>query len=200
MKKQPELREKTRKKIMDAFWEVYKNIRIEKITVSSITKNAHLNRGTFYEYFNDVYDLLDQIENDLLNEIAAWLASKVHKKEKIKFEEFAHELSPFFFENNDKIFILLSERGDPSFQQKLRQKIKGSFADILDLRKDSDELEYLLTFIISSMSGIISYWHETGQKTDSDEILILMQALIANGIHGYSQWNFGDSREKSSEH
>lgn len=40
--------------------------KIEKITVKEITNRAGYNRGTFYEYFTDVYDVLDVIANSLI--------------------------------------------------------------------------------------------------------------------------------------
>ena len=43
--------------------------RIEEITVSEITKATKINRSTFYVYFKDVYDVLDQIENAFLPSI-----------------------------------------------------------------------------------------------------------------------------------
>lgn len=38
----------------------------EKITVKDITNKAGYNRGTFYEYFTDVYDVLNYIEDSLI--------------------------------------------------------------------------------------------------------------------------------------
>ena len=72
MNKQPEVTAQTKQNLIDAFWSLYCEKRIEKITVKEITQMAGYNRGTFYEYFTDVYDVLDQIELSLvptLNEL-----------------------------------------------------------------------------------------------------------------------------------
>ena len=66
MKKQPELTAQTKENLMEAFWQIYCEKRIEKITVKEITMKAGYNRSTFYEYFTDVYDVLEQIENSLI--------------------------------------------------------------------------------------------------------------------------------------
>lgn len=39
---------------------------IQQITVKSIVERADLNRGTFYLHYTDVYDLLKEIENEVL--------------------------------------------------------------------------------------------------------------------------------------
>lgn len=67
MKKQPDITSsQTRQNLIDAFWSLYCEKRIEKITVKEITQKAGYNRGTFYEYFTDVYDMLEQIEQSLI--------------------------------------------------------------------------------------------------------------------------------------
>jgi AcrR family transcriptional regulator len=56
----------TKQNLIDAFWALYCEKRIEKITVKEITQKAGYNRGTFYEYFTDIYDVLNQIEESLI--------------------------------------------------------------------------------------------------------------------------------------
>ena len=69
MKKNPEVVTKTKQNLIDAFWTLYCEKRIEKITVKEITQKAGYNRGTFYEYFIDVYDVLEQIETSIIPNI-----------------------------------------------------------------------------------------------------------------------------------
>ena len=69
MKKQPQQTAQTRKKLMDSFWKLYCDDGIDRVTVGAVAKDAGYNRGTFYEYFTDVYDLLDQLEDELLGEL-----------------------------------------------------------------------------------------------------------------------------------
>jgi AcrR family transcriptional regulator len=61
MNRQPEITAQTRQNLIDAFWSLYCEKRIEKITVKEITIKAGYNRGTFYEYFVDVYDVFETI-------------------------------------------------------------------------------------------------------------------------------------------
>ena len=66
MKKQSKVTAQTKKNLINAFWSLYCEKRIEKITVKEITQKAGYNRGTFYEYFTDIYDVLEQIEESLV--------------------------------------------------------------------------------------------------------------------------------------
>ena len=63
MHKQAEITERTKQNLIEAFWSIYLTKRIEKITVKEITNKAGYNRGTFYEYFQDIYEVLEVIED-----------------------------------------------------------------------------------------------------------------------------------------
>lgn len=66
MKKKPEITTLTREKLMDSFWELYCAKPINKISIKGITDNAGYYRSTFYEYFTDIYDVLEQLETELI--------------------------------------------------------------------------------------------------------------------------------------
>ncbi len=69
MKKQPLITEQTKANLKAAFWKLYTEKPIEKISIKQITDLAGYNRGTFYLYYEDVYDIFHQIEEELLNQI-----------------------------------------------------------------------------------------------------------------------------------
>ena len=55
--------------IKDTFISLLSSKDINKISVSEICKVADINRATFYRYYLDIYDLLDKIEDDFIEEI-----------------------------------------------------------------------------------------------------------------------------------
>ena len=57
---------RTHKMIKAAFFELMETIGFDKITVQDLTKKAMVSRTTFYLHYKDKYDLLDQIENEIL--------------------------------------------------------------------------------------------------------------------------------------
>lgn len=54
----------TKQSLINAFFHLVSKKDFEKITISDITKEAHVNRATFYAHFNDKYELLDCIMGD----------------------------------------------------------------------------------------------------------------------------------------
>ena len=56
---------KTRKALYHAFEELMKSKSFEQIKVSDICNEALINRSTFYDHYNDKYDLLEEYINSL---------------------------------------------------------------------------------------------------------------------------------------
>ena len=46
---------------------------ISRITIKELCEDADINRATFYAHYNDQYDLLKKIEEDLIGEINSYL-------------------------------------------------------------------------------------------------------------------------------
>lgn len=62
---------KTRSRIENAYLTLMLEKPWDRITVREICQAAELTRGTFYQYFNDIYDLVEQIENRLINDLSS---------------------------------------------------------------------------------------------------------------------------------
>lgn len=58
-----------RKRIANSFHELVENIGFSKISITILMKHAKIRRSTFYEYFEDKYDLLGWYINNTLQEL-----------------------------------------------------------------------------------------------------------------------------------
>ena len=63
----------TKKIIKDSFLELLESKEIDKITVSELCSKADINRATFYRYYIDIYDLLEKIGQELVDEFKEML-------------------------------------------------------------------------------------------------------------------------------
>ncbi len=58
---------RTRQAIKDAFLKLRKKKAIEKITIQEIADIAMINKSTFYRHFEDIYQLSDEVENEVID-------------------------------------------------------------------------------------------------------------------------------------
>jgi hypothetical protein len=182
MKKQPELTAQTKQNLLDAFWQIYCKEGIEKVSVKEITAKAGYNRSTFYEYFVDVYDVLDQIENSLLPgplDLPPLIFDK-STATPLPIDTFIN-----MYEKNRKYYVvLLGENGDPSFQSKLKRSVKDMLKKKLTNEGviDNYELDFTLEYMLSAMIGVLSYWFSLKTIPPKDKLLELMYELTHNGV------------------
>ena len=181
MLKKNEMITQTKQNFVDAFWSLYCEKRIEKITVKDITVKAGYNRSTFYEYFQDVYDVLEYIESALIPEADELppisIQSKTHGLPMDVFLE--------LYEENYKYYsVLLGPKGDAAFASKLKERIKLNIMPLFDLNPDVNrkELDYILEYTLSAMIGIMSYWFVQPEKMSSTELHELIHRLMEQGV------------------
>lgn len=179
---------KTKKLIQQSFIKILEKKPFESITIGEITKTAKINRGTFYLHFEDKYDLLEQMEQQLISDLGAHLDklqssySPHHTFEKQQ-EQLASTLFSFIGMHSPILKIFLSDHGRAgfhiqfrdAFSEKVRvnlEKIEG-FGDKLNV-----PLEYFLSFITSAFLGLIEQWVQNDlDKTPSEMTKIYIDII-----------------------
>ena len=61
--------EQTRKRIIHTFLSLIDEKKWDKITVKELCARSEITRGTFYQYYSDIYELMEQIQESLLSDI-----------------------------------------------------------------------------------------------------------------------------------
>ncbi len=176
----------TRQNIMDAFWDIYCEKRIEKITVKEIMEKAGYNRGTFYKYFLDAYDVLNQIEDSLLPELSEMPPLVMDSN----FD--THPIDAFIklYSGSSKYYtVLLGNHGDPSFAGKIKNGIKSKIIEQLDSEMQNvPEIDYTLEYMLSAMIGILTYWFLNEENLEKEKLISLIYTLMnSDGIRKLSE-------------
>ena len=65
----------TRMVLKESLIELLKEKRISNISIKEICERADINRSTFYSHYQDQYDLMHQVEQEVLGEIREYLDS-----------------------------------------------------------------------------------------------------------------------------
>ena len=101
--------------IKQSLTELLKTKPLKKITVKEICEKAEINRATFYKHYLDVYDLLDQIENQFIEELKQALKAEHNRQPKVIFNLIMSSLQ----KDSETYKALFSEHGDPEFRLRI---------------------------------------------------------------------------------
>ncbi len=142
---------------------------LNKITVKELCEIAQINRATFYKYFDNPYDLLNKMEQELLDNLEA----KIHETHSDGFRDIFHMVLNDICENRDYYTILFSANGDERFRERLYsiaygnniRTIKKLFPDIT-----KTEQEWLYYFIAEGCNGILHNWFNNGMQEPAEEV------------------------------
>lgn len=160
MNKRQEMAEQTQKNLRQAFWNLYQQKPIEKITIKEVTDLAGYNRGTFYLYYKDIYDILTAIEQELLDTIedfaGRWMTESIADEWPCyvtQLVEWSRIYAPY-------ASVLLSDHGDPAFTYKLKHILRPVVQRwiITPNHLPKEEVDILTEFHLAGTISAISAW------------------------------------------
>lgn len=185
MNKQPVRTAQTREAFIDAFWDIMRKEGMRGVSVSKIVKRAGYNRCTFYTYFTDVYDLVEQAEQMILNTIKEDIYSISAYDFFLDADAVTDRIVNALLKYDDKFFLLLGNGGDLRFMKKLQESAKDFVYALLGSTDGIDiPRDYIVAYSTSAFSGVLSHWYETGAKDDLHKIVAARQKLIMYGLRG----------------
>ncbi|MBQ1815327.1 MAG: TetR family transcriptional regulator C-terminal domain-containing protein [Ruminococcus sp.] len=162
---------------------------IKKISVRELTDLVEINRGTFYLHYKDIYDLVEQIENELCEEFDEVLVKSLAESNGDELKVF-RDFCYFLDENRDICYALLSDNGDINFLLKMRAIIsRRCFSNVpKDYIKSygKNDYIYIISYFESGTVGILRYWlsDESDSRKSSEEIALILKTLFMEGLNG----------------
>ena len=159
---------------------------ISQITIKEICEDADINRATFYAHYSDQYDLLRKIENELLDNINAHLAEFDHINNDMNAVLIAEKIFEYLEENAKLCKLLLSERGDFSFQKKLMMLVYNKIMTEITVNNQitKEDAEYVYSFTISGSVGIVQKWLDDDMRKSprfmAEMVIKLTMGLISS--------------------
>ncbi|MGI6326547.1 MAG: TetR/AcrR family transcriptional regulator [Saccharofermentanales bacterium] len=162
MKKKPEDRRVryTKMVLKDSFIKLLEKKDISRITIKELCEDADINRATFYAHYSDQYDLMERIQDELLDNIADYLAAYTKNELPSVPVDTVEHIFEYIKENARLCKLLLSERGDLNFQK--RVLMLAYEKNINDLIKNGvtsrEDAEYIYAFTLTGCVGVIQKW------------------------------------------
>lgn len=153
---------------------------LSKITVSEICKGAGINRATFYKHYLDVYDLLDHIEQDLIQEFHERFSRKrlgtLHN-----MKEGIAETLRILKSDSETYFALFGKNGDPSFHARIIKSFLPYFTPELAGESNTEAQENMrkmyYSYISAGSTGVISCWIAGNMEMPEEEVAEIITSL-----------------------
>ena len=155
---------------------------IKDISVKELSDLADINRGTFYLHYNDIYDMLGKMEDELFTEFNEIL-DRTLTTEAISSETTLQEIFAFLERNRDFAKVTMGPHGDLAFVNRMKGLVKDRIYNIPDVKNGNQDLVYIESFIISDCIGIIETWLNHPSPKPPEEIAAMCNSLLMKGLH-----------------
>ncbi|MFA9376401.1 MAG: TetR/AcrR family transcriptional regulator [Lachnotalea sp.] len=103
----------TKMRIQNAFIKLLDEIPLNKITVKEVCKIAQINRATFYRYYKDPYDWIEQMENTFLSNARNIIVNINHTNNYDIFTQFLEKMR----DRKELLHVLRVKYGDKAFYE-----------------------------------------------------------------------------------
>lgn len=178
------VKEQTKMNLKEAFWKLYKDKPVNKISIKEITDAAGYNRGTFYNYYKDVHDMFEEIKQSLMppEAVIGEMLTRIKHNEWDKIMDFKETTEDI--ENREKILMLFGPNGDPNFIHEYKKDIRLKISNLVEdlSSKNQVRLEYVLEFMLSGLLSVAMLWRENGENVTEEELEQVMEELVESGL------------------
>lgn len=151
---------------------------IHRISIRALCEEAGINRSTFYKYYGSQYDVLTEMEEEMIGSVRDTLedglmdAASSRKK--------MEAICAYFEEHMASVRVLVGSNADPEFPERLFSlpQIKQI---IIGRLKDSyapEDLSYVYTFLVSGCYRLIQEWVARENQKPFTEVAMLLCELI----------------------
>lgn len=174
---------KTKELIKKTFLNLYDKNTIDKISIRKLCEIIGINRSTFYLYYTDIYNLLEQIEK----EKAEILASSMSKALPLVMDgkDFSAFLpdEDFVKKNEEWLKSLVIPYGKSNIIRRVVNLLKASACEYIDVdvSRIDPELNYALEYMLTADVGMFEAWLRNNKDIEIDKLKKLIELSTCNG-------------------
>ncbi len=149
------------------------------VTVKDLCQNAYVARSTFYAYYQNIDDVLAEIENfhlsNLIRSNNELLALDAASDNDLSFYS---KTLDYILANAKTFETLLIKNPDYRFINKWKAAIKNHFYNKFFKDKSIKNEEFMLEAIASLIVSFDTYWLENSDKIDIESVYSTVQGLM----------------------
>lgn len=173
---------RTRKLLKQGLSELLRQKQFSDISAREITERMDLNKATFYLHYKSTYELLQDLEEDLLNQAQEMIDSYEYDETDKSMRSLFEPLLEFVVENRAICDTLFVNNASSDFTGRVVDFIYENGKFIMKKRHNNlsgDRADYVLNFIAFGLMGLIQRWFKSEMSLSKAELLNIADDMIA---------------------
>ncbi|MBQ6481450.1 MAG: TetR/AcrR family transcriptional regulator C-terminal domain-containing protein [Anaerolineaceae bacterium] len=165
----------TKRLMKEALLELLEHQNLTSISVTAVCETADVHRSTFYNYYTDPANLLEEIETEFLNRIPTPPQVLDQQNQKTLLEA-TTDFFDFIQDNKKTIRILLSESSGSNFAVRLVDHLCNGYIYVGD-KTDEMSADYIRLYIANGSVGLLREWVNEDFPVSSQKFAEMMYTL-----------------------
>lgn len=154
-----------------------------EITAKDITEKADLNRSTFYLHYDNVFGLLDEMENEVVENFAGMIEEIEVEPDKAWEYPVVERICDYIVKNPKLCYGLLvnsrSDRLTARLTEIMKERGKKVYQDMgMNSDMDNEKADYIHQFIANGAIAMVKQWLIEGMSLPKEEMMELLQKII----------------------
>lgn len=171
----------TKRMMKDALMEMLETKPFASVKVSDLCRIADVNRSTFYSYYDNISDLLKEIEDDVIG----WMPASDISKMSIELDKHLLEDSTAFFRyirDHARDFSILLQVGDVHFSERLMQAAMERFPKPMKETQNPLLTRWGFVYAANGVIGLMQEWIKNDFPLSDREFaeLVLQMSVSVN--------------------
>lgn len=191
---------KTRQLIQSTYFELLREKKLGKITVSEIARKANIDRKTFYLHYDSVEEILKSICRDKVDELMM-IVQENHLDDNGNPLIELFEIMTEMVKNNLEFFRFIAENPEYDYffdqiKEILVTSIEQKYQQLF--RLTAQELRFYSEFYVSGIIAVYIHWIREESPVSSRELAMLVSNATMYGIRSILVDSTLDSAEKTA--
>ena len=179
---------RTKKALYDALLVLLKDKTINEITVTELTTTADVNRATFYFYYTDLIDMLQQIQNEAFESFKQVIQKATISVSTIEgFTEYAERLFNYCKENETLTRFIINNDINNQLYSYIRQLMLTNIPNTKEIFGENNPAKFISNYVINAMIGVCIDWMDDGMKIPARDLAELCANVYINGSYKTKQ-------------
>lgn len=169
---------KTKKAIHQAFIELLNEKSLNKITISELSERADLGRGTFYLHYKDIYDLYEQLEKELYDELVELFDQRAPYRTSSSMQSVTEAIAEYIEGEKELFLLLIQSNANGNVLYKIKELFKEKVLqdDCYQQISPYEQIEAL--FIVSGMIGVLEEWLTSDLELSIEQVSEMLHQLL----------------------
>ncbi len=179
---------RTKKALRDALFTLLEQKSINEITVTELTTLADVNRATFYFYYTDLIDMLQQIQGEAYNAFKNTINQSNSSISTIEgFTEYSERILTFCKEHETLFKFIVKNDINNQLYKLVQQLMLTNIPNSKDIFDETNPARYCSNFVLTAMTGIVIDWMDEGMIIPPHELAECCANIYINGSYKTKQ-------------